>query len=62
MTQVFVAVLMLHFVDVPLVELSNLAFTAMPGESSCKRLGSLLILLCSCDVFQALITSSIHVC
>ena len=41
--------------SVPLVEFMYLAFTGMPGQSYCRRLGSLL--LCLCDVFWALINS-----
>ena len=36
------------FEDVPLVEFQYLVFTPIPGESRCRRLGSLL--LCLCDV------------
>ena len=43
------------FEDVPLVEFMYLVFTCMPGESYCRWLRSLL--LCSCDVFRALINS-----
>ena len=42
----------LFFEDVPLVEFTYLVFTRMPGESYCRWLRSLL--LCLCDVFQAL--------
>ena len=41
--------------DVPLVECMYLAITRMPGESYRRRFESLL--LCSCDVFRALINS-----
>ena len=41
--------------DVPLVEFIYLVFTRMPGESYRRRLKSLL--LCSCDVFRAIINS-----
>ena len=41
--------------DVPLVELMYLVFTHMPSESYCRQLRTLL--LCLCDVFQALINS-----
>ena len=41
--------------NLPLVEFMYLVFTPMPGESNCRWLGSLL--LCLCDVFQALINS-----
>ena len=34
------------FEDVPVVEFMYLVFTCMPGESYCKRLGSLLSCLC----------------
>ena len=47
------------FEDVPLVEFMYLVFTRMPGESYRRRLGSLL--LCVCDVFRALINSSVCV-
>jgi len=42
--------------DVPLVEFMYLVFTCMPGESYCRRVGSLL-LLCLCYVFKALLNS-----
>ena len=40
--------------DVPLMESMYLVFTCMPGESSCKQLGSLLFLW---DVFSAPVNS-----
>ena len=43
------------FDSVPLVEFMDLVGTRMPGESYRQRLGSLL--LCSCDIVQALINS-----
>ena len=43
------------FEDVPLVEFMYLVFIHMPGESYYRRLRSLL--LCLCEVFQALINS-----
>ena len=42
--------------DVPLVAFMYLVFTCMPGESWCRRLGSLL---CSCGIFWALFNSPI---
>ena len=44
-----------HTRDVPLVEFMYLVFTRMPGESSRRRLGSLLLYLCY--VFRVLINS-----
>ena len=41
-------------VPLPLLEFMYLVFTRMPGESSRRRIGSLLYL---CDVFRALINS-----
>ena len=41
--------------DVPLVEFMYLVFTRMPGDSYHRWLRSLL--LCLCDIFQALINS-----
>ena len=38
--------------DVPLVEFMYLVFTRMPGESYCRRPGSLLLYLCC--VFRVL--------
>ena len=43
------------FEDAPLVEFMYLVFIHMPGKSYHRRLGSLL--LCLCEVFQALINS-----
>ena len=45
------------FEDVALVEFLYLVFTRMPGESCCSQFGSLL--LCLCDVFQALVNSRV---
>ena len=50
----------LSFEDVPLLESVYLVFTRMPVESYCTRLGSLL--LCSCDIFRALINSLFCCC
>ena len=41
-----------------LVKFMYLVFTRKPGESYRRRLGSLL--LCSCDVFRALINSLVR--
>ena len=41
--------------DVPLLEFMYLVFTRMPGES--YRSDSVVLLLCLCDVFPALINS-----
>ena len=40
--------------DVPVVEITYLVFTRMPGESYCR---GLTFFLCLCDVFRALINS-----
>jgi len=48
---------MLQLDDVPLVELTYLVFTRMPGKSYRKRLRSFVVV--SCDVLRALINSRV---
>ena len=47
--------LLSQFTAIPLVELTYLVFTRMPGENYRKRLGSLLLSLC--EVFRELFNS-----
>ena len=52
----FVCFFLLKRKDVPVVEFLYRVFTRVPGESYCRRLGSLLLYLCY--VFRALIKLS----